>query len=65
MKGVCKLNISLNIFIRHLFLETENVSMHLVHVESLENFPIDEVSLVVSDVVGAVLFIVIFVKVYH
>ena len=65
MKGVCKLKIFLNLFIRHLFLETENVSMHLVHVESLENFPIDEVSLVVFDVVGAVLFIVIFIKVYH
>ena len=57
--------ITLNIFKRHLFLETENVSMHLVHVESLENFPIDEVSLVVSDVMWAVLFVVIFVKVYH
>ena len=65
MKAVCKLKIFLNLFIRHLFLETENVSMHLVHVESLENFPIDEVSLVVFDVVGAVLFIVIFIKVYH
>ena len=49
----------------HLFLEIQNVSMHLVHVESWQNFPIDEISLVVSDMVGAVLLIVIVVQIYH
>ena len=39
--------------------------MHLVHIESLENFPVDEFGLVVSHVVWAVLLIVIFVKIYH
>ena len=49
----------------HLVLEILNVSMHLVHVECLENFPVDEVSLVVSDMMRTVLVIVIFVQVYH
>ena len=39
--------------------------MHLVHVECLENLPVDEVSLVVSDMMRAVLVIVVFVQVYH
>ena len=39
--------------------------MHLVHVECLENFPVDEVCLVVSDMMRAVLVIVVFVQVYH
>ena len=47
------------VLVLHLSLKFQNVPIHFVHIKSLEDLPIDEAILVVSNMLTTLLFIVV------